>query len=37
MGYGYRQLALVEGLPSADAARKATGRALRKLVDSADL
>ena len=36
MGYGYRQLALVEGLPSADAARKATGRALRKLVDSVD-
>ncbi len=36
MGYGYRQLALVEGLPSADAARKATGRALRKLIDSAD-
>ena len=36
MGYGYRQLALVEGMPSADAARKATGRALRKLIDSAD-
>lgn len=36
MGYGYRQLALVEGMPSADAARKATGRALRKLIDRAD-
>ena len=36
MGYGYRQLALVEGLPSADAARKATRRALRKLIDRAD-
>lgn len=33
MGYGYRQLAFVEGMPSADAARKAAGRALRKLID----
>ena len=36
MGYGYRQLALVESMPSADAARKATGRALRKLIAGAD-
>ena len=36
MGYGYRQLAFVEGLSSADAARKALGRALRRLIDIAD-
>ena len=34
LGYSYRQLALVERLPSADAARKAVGRALRRLVDA---
>ena len=33
-GYSYRQLALAEGLPSAGAARKALGRAVRKLIDS---
>ena len=36
MGYGYRQLAFVEGMPTADAARKALGRALRKLIDVVD-
>ena len=36
MGYGYRQLALVEGMPTADAARKALGRAMRKLIDIVD-
>ncbi len=36
MGYGYRQLAFVEGMSSADAARKALGRALRRLIDIAD-
>ena len=36
MGYGYRQLAFVEGMPSADAARKAVGRALKKLIDVAN-
>ena len=36
MGYGYRQLAFVEGMSTADAARKALGRALRKLVDIVD-
>ena len=35
MGYGYRQLAFVEGMSSADAARKALGRALRRLIDIA--
>ena len=36
MGYGYRQLAFVEGMPTADAARKAVGRAMRKLIDVVD-
>ena len=36
MGYGYRQLAFVEGMPTADAARKALGRAMRKLIDVVD-
>lgn len=33
LGYGYRQLALIERLSRADAARKALGRALRRLID----
>lgn len=33
LGYSYRQLAFIERLPSAEAARKALGRALRKLID----
>ena len=33
LGYSYRQLAFVERLSSAEAARKALGRALRKLID----
>ncbi len=32
-GYSYRQLAFMERLSSADTARKAVGRALRRLVD----
>ena len=32
MGYGYRQLAVMEGMSTAGAARKALGRALRKLI-----
>ena len=33
LGHSYRQLALIEGLPSAEAARKALGRALSRLID----
>ena len=33
LGYNYQQLAFIEGLPSADAARKALGRALKRLID----
>lgn len=33
LGHSYRQLALVEGLPSAEAARKALRRALSRLID----
>ena len=33
LGYSYRQLALAEDLSSAETARKATGRALRRLLD----
>lgn len=33
LGFGYRQLALIEQMPSAEAARKALGRALRRLID----
>ena len=33
LGYSYRQLALIERLSSAEAARKALGRALRRLID----
>ena len=33
LGYSYRQLALVERLPSPEAARKALGRALKRLID----
>ncbi len=33
LGYSYQQLALLERLSSAEAARKALGRALRRLVD----
>ena len=36
MGYGYRQLAFIEGMPTADAARKALGRALKSLIDIAE-
>lgn len=36
LGYNYRQLAFVEGLSSAEAARKAVGRALRRLIDILD-
>ncbi|MXY24557.1 MAG: RNA polymerase sigma factor [Acidobacteria bacterium] len=36
MGYSHRQLAFIEGLPSSDAARKALGRALRRLIDVVD-
>ena len=36
MGCGYRQLAFLEGMSSADAARKALGRAMRKLIDILD-
>ena len=32
LGYNYRQLAFTEGLPSADAARKAVQRALARLL-----
>ena len=32
LGYSYRQLALIERLSSAEAARKALGRALRRLI-----
>ena len=32
-GYSYRQLAFVERMPSAEAARKALGRAVRRLID----
>ena len=32
-GYSYRQLAFMERLSSAEAARKALGRALRRLID----
>ena len=34
LGYSYRQLAFVERLPSDEAARKAFGRALKKLIDT---
>ena len=34
LGYSYRQLAFVEGLTSAEAARKALGRALRRLTEA---
>ena len=33
LGYSYRQIAFIEGLPSAEAARKALGRALKRLTD----
>ena len=33
-GYSYRQLAFMERLSSAEAARKAMGRALRRLIDT---
>ena len=33
LGYSFRQLALVEDLPSPGAARKAMGRALKRLID----
>ena len=33
LGYSYRQLALVAHLPSAEAARKALGRAAKRLID----
>ncbi len=32
-GYSYRQLAFVERMPSEEAARKALGRAVRRLID----
>ena len=34
LGYNYRQLAFIESLPSADAARKATRRAVVRLIDA---
>ena len=34
LGYSYRQLAAMEGLSSAETARKVVGRALRRLVDA---
>lgn len=34
LGYSYRQLAFIEGLSSTEAARKALGRAMRKLIDT---
>ncbi len=34
LGYSYRQLAAMEQLSSAETARKAVGRALRRLVDA---
>ena len=33
LGYSYRQLAFMEGRPSSEAARKALGRALKRLID----